>query len=144
MSYLHYNPPNLLESGPTITVNIFPPKAVRDSLDAEGKPYPIEEIDGLVDTGASCTCIDNEVAQRLNLVPMDITPVLTPAGESIQLLYDITVAIKIRNVDTKIFTVQAIGANLKKQPYGALIGRDILKQCSLIYDGWNNSYTLHF
>jgi hypothetical protein len=42
-----------------------------------------------------------------------------------------------------IFPILALGANLEAQPYNALIGRDILSNCTLIYNGWDNSYQLH-
>lgn len=46
-------------------------------------------------------------------------------------------------LQSNVISIMAIGANLTKQPYDALIGRDILKLCTLIYNGWDNSYQLH-
>ena len=71
----------------------------------------------------------------------DVVQVQTPSGSSRQYVYDLGFAMP--GLQTTIIPITAIGANLTNQPYDALIGRDILKSCTLIYNGWDNSYQLH-
>jgi enamine deaminase RidA (YjgF/YER057c/UK114 family) len=55
-----------------------------------------------------------------------------------------TVVVKTGNFKTLYISGQiGDGADLEAQPYNALIGRDILSNCTLIYNGWDNSYQLH-
>lgn len=133
--------PNLHDLGPVIEIIIFPPQPVFESLTGAGKPIPQKKVLALIDTGASGTCISDPIAKELGLIVRDIVPVQTPAGGTTQCIYDLGVALPslIRN----IFPVIACGANLDNQPYDALIGRDILSQCTFIYNGWDNSYQLH-
>jgi hypothetical protein len=43
----------------------------------------------------------------------------------------------------KMFFIEITGVDLENQPYDALIGRDILKSCTLIYNGVEDSYQLY-
>ena len=58
-----------------------------------------------------------------------------------QCLYDAGVIMPLAK--NAIFGVQVLEAKLDKQPYKVLLGRDVLRTCTLIYNGWDNSYTLH-
>lgn len=43
----------------------------------------------------------------------------------------------------KMFFIEVTGADLENQHYDALLGRDILENCTLIYNGWDDSFQLH-
>lgn len=133
--------PDLENIGPIIEVIIFPPEPVFKKFQEEGKPIPRKKVIALIDTGASCSCIDVSVAIELNLIAHDVVPILTPSGESMQSVYDL--GLGFPTLSSNIIAVQAVGSDLAKQPYQSLIGRDILKHCTLVYNGWDNSYNLH-
>lgn len=95
----------------------------------------------MIDTGATCTCIDKTIAQALGLVLHDIRRVQTAGGEDMQCLYDAGVILPM--AQNAVFDVQVLEARLEKQPYKVLLGRDVLKTCTLVYNGWDNSYTVH-
>ena len=99
-------------------------------------------IIGLIDTGASCSSIDQSVATYLSLIVFDTETAYTPSGISEHNLYDVIIGLP--QIGNKGYEIQVLEANLGGQPFHALIGRDILKHCTMIYNGWDNSYTLHF
>lgn len=133
--------PDLQHIGPIIEIIIQPPFNNNPHIKVGGTFTPPKIIMALIDTGASSTCIDESIAVELGLIARDVINVCTPAGVSQQKVYDIVVTLpKLQNVSIPVLSP---GANLAAQPYRALIGRDILKHCTLIYNGWDNSYQLH-
>ncbi|MEY3442567.1 MAG: hypothetical protein RLZZ519_848 [Bacteroidota bacterium] len=127
--------------GPTIEVKVMPARAIVEGNSAQRLPVPSFIGLALIDTGASSSAIDYSVAKKLGLISYDFQEVLTPAGSTIQSVYDATIVIPLR--DDLGFDVQVFGADLERQAFDVLIGRDILRYCTLIYSGWDNRYTLH-
>ena len=132
--------PNLQQIGPIIEVVIYPSVPIYNKLKAEGKQIPSKKVIALIDTGASGSCINDSIAGESNLIARDVTTVCTPSGTAQQKIYDL--GFSMPSLHPTIFPILALGANLEAQPYNALIGRDILSNCTLIYNGWDNSYQL--
>lgn len=141
MPVFSFTSPNLELYGAIIEVEIWPDFAVIKSFTDKKNKAPSKKIIGLIDTGASCSAFDIPIATELNLVVRDKQPVVTPSGESEQYLYDIVITFPKPNIGIPL---QAFGVDLSKQPYDILLGRDILNSCTFIFNGWNNSYDLHF
>ena len=141
MPVLSYKLANLEINGASVELSISPPRPVIQEYLRKKQAVPTKKIIGLIDTGATSTAIDSALAKELHLVARDQQVVFTPNGESKQNLYDILVSFDNMNIQ---IATQAFGAELSKQPYSALIGRDILRSCTLIYNGWNNSFDIHF
>jgi hypothetical protein len=141
MPVFSYTSPNIEKNGAIISVDIFPPFAVIKDLQDKKENIPTKKLIGLIDTGASCSGFNAPIAQELNLIVRDQQPVLTPSGESTHFLYDVVVV--LGDFFTRGIPIQAYGVDLSRQPFDFLIGRDILKYCTLIFNGWNNSYDLH-
>lgn len=134
--------PNLQNIGPIIEIAVYPPQPVFVELKNQGKPVPSRKVIALIDTGASTSCINDSISRDLDLIARDIIPVSTPSGTSLQKVYDLGFALPA-TLTPNIIPIVALGADLEAQPYDALIGRDILSVCTLIYNGWDNSYQLH-
>lgn len=133
--------PNLHNIGPIIEIIIHPPLPVSNQIRLGGQYPPAKKVIALIDTGASHTCIDESIAIELGLIARDVITVNTPSGSTQQKVYDIVVSLpNLQNVSIPLLSP---GSNLTAQPYRALIGRDILAHCTLIYNGWDNSYQLH-
>ena len=133
---------NIQQTGPIIQVIIVPPQPVAEQLKKEGKPVPTFKAVGLIDTGASSTCINQDIVTGLSLISFDSQKVFTAGGETQQLLYDIGIVLPISQPN--ILSVQSPCADLKGQPFQVLLGRDVLSKCSLFYNGSDNSFVLHF
>ena len=133
---------SLRNEGPTIEVIIFPPAPIINAATAAGQIIPQVKGIGLIDTGASMSAIDANIATNLQLISRDYVPVLTPSGISNHYTYDIAVMLPAQ-LGLKMFFIEVTGADLSLQPYDFLIGRDILEQCTLIFNGWDNSFQLH-
>ena len=103
---------------------------------------------GLVDTGASCLCIDPSVVQQLTLQPTGTGQMISPTTGAIPKdvpVYDISIKIPCKDLTPLDFnSVPAMESILLNQGFSVLIGRDILSRCLLIYDGAAQIFTLAF
>jgi len=110
---------------------------------------PLQFIDALVDTGASCTCIDPGVLEALNLTPTGSTEMHTPSTSGVPHqvgVYDVALNIPGREGDSPLYIPQiaVMATQLSSQGIKALIGRDILSTCVLVYNGSIGLFTLAF
>jgi predicted aspartyl protease len=104
----------------------------------------------LVDTGASCTCVDLTVLQQLAIPTTGTTPLLTPStGQTPHTVnqYDVSIVIVFGNPFKVLFgahTMPVVEADLRPQGILALIGRDVLLTGILQYNGETELFTLAF
>ena len=129
------SPQHLERVGPRLQVRVAMPGALTTAR-TEANDFVPEPIAGyaLFDTGATRTCIDREILERLELSPVGWTPVSTPSEKTQMGEYACAVHFPDRSaLDSDPSFV--LGANLKDQGYIALIGRDFLRRMVLIYDG---------
>jgi predicted aspartyl protease len=102
-------------------------------------PSPVPGL-ALIDTGASSTCIDDGVAQQLQLSAIDVVNMTSASHASTpQNIYPVQIEV-VGGI--RIDVPRAVGANLVPQNLVALIGRDFLQQCTLFYNGPNGAITL--
>jgi hypothetical protein len=117
--------------------------ARRAALLAASQTVPTNiPIRALIDTGASCTCLDPQVIQSLGVPATGSVLVNTPSTGSTPHAtdqYDVALLIPpgAQGQQGLIFpTIPVIASDLfAAQGIHALIGRDILKLCVLIYNG---------
>ena len=143
---------NLGQLGPLLTCLIGVSKERFDALRTAGQtPPPTVTVQGLVDTGASCTCVDPSVLTQLGIPPTGRVQVYTPSTrettphETNQ--YDVSIFIPGATPQARPFavpTLPAIESELQHQGYSVLIGRDILSSCLLVYEGQGGFFTLAF
>ena len=142
----------LMPDGPMVNAVVLVSMARQTALTAAGVPIPNHvQIRALVDTGASATCIDPSVLQSLGLTPTGSTMVNTPTTGS--------TPVQIDQYDVSILVPGATAAHtplifnnipvictelLAAQGFHALIGRDILSQCLLTYNGDLGQFTLAY
>lgn len=137
--------------GPLLTavVGVSEPRAA--ALAAVGQPIPQAlPIRGLVDTGASGTCIDPAVLIKLGLTPSGNTLCHTPttgAAPELKDLYDVSLRIYSDLQQPSLYhaTLPVMASDLfAAQGFHALIGRDVLSSCLLTYNGTLRYFTLAF
>lgn len=130
---------------------IGPSEARRAALTNANQPIPPPvRINALIDTGASCTCVDAAVLAPLALTPTGSSPVSTPTTGQQAIthdVYDITLFIPGPTGGEGLMfgTIPVVALNDFGTPaYEALIGRDVLSQCILHYNGALNLFTLAY
>jgi hypothetical protein len=109
-------------------------------------PQPIL-IRGLVDTGASSTAVDPTIIEKLGLSATGAMPILTPStGDKPHQAntFDVSIAVPLPPFNFNIAAMQVFESSLNVQGIQALIGRDILANCLLVYDGRANIFSLAF
>ncbi|HEX4795519.1 MAG TPA: hypothetical protein VH370_17135 [Humisphaera sp.] len=118
------------------------------ALQAAAQPIPpAVQIRGLIDTGASGTCIDPASLKSLGLSPTGVVPILTPStGNLPHFCNQFDVSLTLLHADHRLHfdTVAVMESNLAAQGIHALIGRDILGKCLFVYDGQAGTFTLAF
>lgn len=121
------------------------------ALTVAGKPIPQPQaIRALVDTGASVTCVDPLVFAALGLTPTGNASMNTPSTGSTPHstpTYDVSILIggPPNTVPIQWGTVQVAATALyANQGFHALIGRNLLQSCILVYNGTMGFYTLAF
>ena len=132
----------LSQRGPCIQVTVGIARSMATQLLQQGQilPQPISGL-ALIDTGASATCIDEAVAQQLQLPVVDTVMMASASHASTpQNVYPIQ--IEVVGLPFIIDAPRAIGAALDNQELLLLIGRDVLQQCTLFYNGVTGEITL--
>jgi predicted aspartyl protease len=130
------------QRGPVLQVTVGISGLISTTLTQRGLPVPAP-IAGwaLIDTGASGTCIDDAIAQQLGLPAIDVVQ-MASASHAItqQNLYP--AVLEVQGTPIRIEVPRAMGATLGPQGLIALIGRDLLMQCTLHYNGTIGQFTL--
>ena len=107
-----------------------------DAENALNTPYT-----ALIDTGAKRTSVDNCLAEDLGLTVNRMEPVATSAGRDLAPIYD-TAKIFFPSLDLLI-PLNLVGAKLRPDHQcDVLLGRDILANYQMIYDGRTGRVTL--
>lgn len=132
----------LWRRGPCVQVTIELADQVAQELIKRKEPLPAP-ISGLalIDTGSMASCIDEEAAQSMRLPVVGIAN-LASASHPIHKANQYPIKIKIQGLPISCNIPSAIGAPIKVQGLVAIIGRDMLQICCLIYNGSTGQITL--
>ncbi len=132
----------LITRGPCIQVSIGLAKLIATQLLEQAKEIP-EPVSGLamIDTGASCTCIDNAIALQMGLPVIDVVKMTSASHENTPAnIYPVYAELLGTGIIVDI--PRAMGAALEPQGIIMLIGRDFLQHCTLFYNGLAGQITL--
>jgi hypothetical protein len=138
--------------GPVVNAAVGVSGARRKALiDAGAAVPPQVAIRALIDTGASLTSIDPSALAKLGLEPTGSVSVHTPstgATPHSAAQYDVSLLIPGPTVDSpmlRVDTMPVITAELtSQQGIDALIGRDVLHTCLLVYNGSMALFTIAY
>ena len=136
--------------GPVLNAYVGVSIARETALTSSGQPTPNPQlIRALVDTGASITSVDPSVLTALNLTATGNTLIHTPSTGNKPVpadLFDIGLLIPAasNNQSALIISILPVicAELLVAQGFHALIGRDVLAQCLLIYNGTTKLFTI--
>jgi hypothetical protein len=136
------------ERGLLVDVKIMMTSSRVEALKRAGKPYakPMTIV-ALVDTGASCSCVDRNVIAGLGLGKRGTVSIHTPStgtGYIDRAQYDACLVLGEGQAGALVFTLPVIESEFASQGFLALIGRDVLGSCMLVYDGPASKFTLEW
>ncbi len=118
-------------TGPDVDLMLF-------GEDADTKP---EALQGVIDTGASCICLDGRVVKRLGLVASDRKPVQMADGRiEISTVYTARMSIPALGFDDY---VQVNAVDMETPSTRLLLGRSFLKDYIVNYDGPRERFEFH-
>lgn len=142
------NPNHLVHAGPILQVEVAIPSALAQHLTEHNLPIP-PSVSGfaLIDTGATRSCIDVQAISTLEVSSIGITTTMTAAGPAQQNLYPARFRFPGEGLEIEFSSVVGVdlrGQSVGDQPLIALIGRDVLSRCILIYNGLGGFFTLGF
>ncbi len=136
----------LKDRKPLVVVEIGVSSPWQQYLLGEGSevPEPVK-VTAIVDTGASHTCVDPSVTQKLAIPQRGKTRVssaTTGVTPALRDEYDVSLKILGDGCDFFFEAVRAIEMDLKEHGFLALIGHDVLKHCLFVYDGEMDLFSL--
>ena len=127
--------------GPILPIQVGLPQAAEASMRQNGDtPGTMEEVQALVDTGASITAINEELAARLGLIPTGSVQVGGVTGVDTRPLYGARIVMP--EPGFTFDPVQIVGANLNAPDFQILIGRNLLCSMLMTYDGPRGQFAL--
>ncbi len=138
----------LSAGGPIIDllIGISAPRV--EALHRAGRQVPaLIPVRGLIDTGASATCVDPTVVKPLGIQPTGQTTILTPSTGSAPHAcdqYDVSLHLIHPSMRRIFGTLPVILSDLSFHNIEVLIGRDVLGICLLVYDGQARTVSLAF
>jgi predicted aspartyl protease len=141
----------LTDFGPVINVLIGVTAPRRKLLEKHGLPVPSRvPVQALIDTGASISVVAPNIPQQLGLHATGKTSLLTAStGHKPHPCDEYDVSVTLQHPDTEIellFAYVAVAATIfhPNEPYQVIIGRDLLAECLLVYDGQNGTFAFAF
>ncbi|MDE0152958.1 MAG: aspartyl protease family protein [Gammaproteobacteria bacterium] len=137
-------PPDMAlgQVGPRVQITLAQLKEQIDAISGKGEEVPAPVVGyALIDTGASATCVDSDAAGRAGLPVVDSGPLhsVTHANETVPIYAG---SLTIQGANINLLAHRAYGVNLVEQGLIALIGRDVLSQCILVYNGPDSSFSI--
>ena len=136
--------------GPVIDLTVWIGPAEAAKLQAAGRPVPgPATIRALVDTGADRTAVDLTVIRRLGL-PLHGRALLhsSAAGTRGILVKTYDAQLVLGGLQAAPFpgwrAVEVVGVSVAKQGVLALVGRDLLDSCLVVYDGRARTFALAY
>jgi len=143
------SPAALRVVGAFFSIEIHVPPQIAEAMVASGQTVPNCSTGiGLIDTGATLTCIHEDILTGLGLNPVDVVGAGTANGPTQRNVYPARIVFP-----TKGWTLdlgRALGVNLSgqtvpgdpPQPIIALLGRNLLERGVFIYNGVGGFWTI--
>mgnify|MGYP001055601102 CR=1 FL=1 len=139
-------PGGLIGVGPILPVEVAVPSALSKILAEQGQSIP-SPVSGLVliDTGATRSCVHIDVVSKLGVNPIGVIELATASGKSQHHLYP--AKFNFPAIKFQVEFSSLVGVDLRAQSIGghqiiALMGRDLLSKCLLIYNGTKGSFSI--
>ena len=123
---------DLPEHGLLMEVEVIPSIAFIQANGYAREEIPTVRVRALFDTGAKLCAVDRSVIEALQVEPYKVATIQTPFHKQDSEVYLLTFRIP---GEREYFPVTAVVADLSDDVCKAIIGRDFLQYCTLVYDG---------
>jgi hypothetical protein len=142
--------PGLRVLGAFFPIEVHIPPQIAQALAKDNKPIPAPVSGlGLIDTGATMTCVHEDILTSLGLNPIGVVQSGTAAGPVQQNVYPVRITFPSKGWT---LDVQAAGVNLSgqmiplnpPQPAVVLLGRNVLEKWVFIWNGPSGHWTVAF
>lgn len=148
----HPHPEFLRDDGPFLNVLVHVPSALAKLFENQNLPVPAPQAGlALIDTGASHTCVHEPALTALGLNPIGATTSRTAAGLTAQRLYPVRLEFPGEGIDREFTSVagvnligQSVVLNTGEKDIIVLVGRDVMQEWVLIYNGPIGVVTIAF
>lgn len=135
-----FKPEDLFKTGPHVNVDITLPK---EAIIQRGltKNRPVVRVTALIDTGATHSGISKYVVEKLNLVSLGKATITGVHDDKETDTFYISYTFTGSGFPfSRLLVIEAEG--LEKTPFHMLVGRDILSNSLLLYDGATGEFGL--
>lgn len=137
--------------GPVVRVRVHYSRAelMRRHRGGTAAPQPVD-VNALIDTGAESSCVDEAIVRRLGLLSYGPGLTNAPAIGGLYATADYDCSISVlhpsgdRNHNLVAPNLVVTMLPLATLGYDALIGRDVLARCVLLYDGMAGTFRLTY
>ncbi len=134
----HPNIPLLFQTGPTLPVMVVPPVLIPNPTNPSQSPF---SCSALIDTGASESCIDVDLALSLGLPQIDVITIAGTTGSQPHPVYMCAIVIPALGL-THYGRFAGVRLKAGGQIHQVLLGRTFLGGIIMIYDGIRGLVTL--
>jgi|SRR5215469_2759210 len=132
----------LASYGPTLRVNIGFDSNFRPNVPGLSPAAGITNVQALVDTGASESCIDGLLAAQLGLPIMDRRPIAGVHGAHMVNVHLAQVVVPFLGNALIYGAFAAVDLASGGQMHRALIGRTFLRHFTMVYEGRTGTVTI--
>lgn len=141
----------LFARGPVVDISLDVSQARRLAIPSEANYPAVRVTRGLLDTGASRTCVDAGLLKSLNLSPSGTIDMFTSSTGNTPVrvpIFDLDISLLAASPTEEYLTFvnqSVMATNLAEgQGFQVLIGRDLLSRCLLVYNGKEKTVTLAY
>jgi hypothetical protein len=136
--------------GALVPVRVALSRPLRQALRRGGRPVPPPvDLLALLDPGAECTCIDPRSVRSLPLPIAGFGLVNAPSLAGVSFGRSLQAGLTVSHPDGAASSLEVpeltvVELDLGQLGYKALVGRDVLARCMLVYDGPAGRFTLAY
>lgn len=133
--------PTLQDSGPIIEAEIYRDDASFLSIKNLQSAEIFCKAKLLIDTGSNISGLDIKIIKQLKLKQYKDDATVDGVGGLHELkFYKAILYLPI--FQQQALPIDIVEGNYSNSPYDGIIGRDVLRFCSFVYDGWSNTFKL--
>ncbi len=133
--------PSLYDKGALVEAEIYPSEKNFLRLKNHNTQQPAKSFRMLLDTGANISALDRQFIEMLQL-PLYSEKAFVDGAGGLTKLHKFRCVLYMEIFGRKALPLDIVEGRFEHTPYDGVIGRDVLRFCSMNYDGPSNSFKL--